>query len=657
MLIKRAFLLLAILFAATAQGAIAAPSLVPLDVFSAETAMGPPRISPDGRHLAVATRNGKTRTLVVQDLEAAPGSPLFGIDIPDNLEVDWVDWANDDRILLGLSKPSTERWQGRSYDTSLSRVIAVDRDGKNLTTLFAKAKKFRDNNDLTGIVHQLPAEPKFVLMATNDNDSRYNIYRVNVDDGKAEVVQRGTVHTVRWMADLDGVPRVRWDYRPRRDRVEIYVRKGDSDDWDMVAQYGQRDLPEFDLVGFTGDKNVAIAVSRRSTDRFGLYEYNLSTRAVGKAIYQHPTVDVGDPVGGPVYDPQTAKLVGVFYVEDIFQIKYTDPDLARLQAKFDAMFPDAAVIRAGSWSQDRARFVVTTIGPKDPGSYYFYDAKKDHAKLIGRRRPNISSSDLGEMLIIKYNSRDGTKLPGYLTLPPGKSGKNLPLIVMPHGGPEVRDYVTYDNWAQFLANRGYAVFQPNFRGSGGYGKAFAEAGHRQWGRRMQDDVSDGVKALIADGTADAGRVCIVGGSYGGYAALAGGAYTPDLYKCVVAIAGVSDIPAMLQEEETRFGDESAIYEFWKKRLGDPKVDLAQMQSVSPALQPQNFKVPVLLIHGDDDDIVPIDQSKRMEKALRAAGKNVQFVTIEDEGHHFSKPASELKLLKELEKFLTANIGN
>src|SRR5262249_34265217 len=153
----------------------------------------------------------------------------------------------------------------------------------------------------------------------------------------------------------------------------------------------------------------------------------------------------------------------------------------------------------------------------------------------------IVPAELGETLIIKYAGRDGTKLPGYLTLPPGKDGKKLPLIVMPHGGPEVRDFVRYDYWAQFLTNRGYAVFQPNFRGSGGYGKAFAEAGHRQWGRRMQDDVTDGVKALIADGTADPSRICIVGASYGGYAALAGGAFTPDLYKCVIAIAGVSDI--------------------------------------------------------------------------------------------------------------------
>ncbi len=630
---------------------------VPLEKFAADPAIAQPKITPDGKHVAVPMRNGKKSLVATYDVDAPPGTPLKTIAIPDDVEVDWVEWANDDRLLIGLSKPSTERWYGQTYDTSQSRVVAINRDGGNFKVLFAKARKFRQNRDLSGIIHQLPDDPKAVLMAANDDDSRFNIYKVNVDDGRAELVQRGNVNTIQWLADRAGAPRVRWDFRPRRDKVQIFVRKADSDDFDLIAEYGQRDLPDFDLVGFTDDPNIAIAVSRQSSDRYGLFEYDLTKRAMGKALFQHPSVDVGDPVGGPIYDPLTAKLVGVYFVEDVWKLNYFDPELARVQTRLEATFPDAAIVRARSWSQDRTRLIFGISGPKDPGSFYLFDTKRDNASLIGRAYPDIAANELGEVLIIKYKARDGTKLPGYLTMPPGKGDKNLPLIVMPHGGPEVRDFVQYDHWAQMLANRGYAVLQPNFRGSGGYGKAFAEAGHRQWGRRMQDDVSDGVKALIADGTADANRVCIVGGSYGGYAALAGGAFTPELYKCVVAIAGVSDIPAMLEEEEKRFGDESAIYDYWVKRLGDPKVDLAQMKAASPALQAQNFKVPVLLIHGEDDDIVPIDQSKRMEKALRAAGKDVQFVTVEDEGHHFSKPESDLKLLTELEAFLAKHLGN
>ena len=637
-------------------GAASAEARVPLEAFAARPAMASPRISPNGAHVAVISRQGEAEKVLIYDV-ASPQSTLVGYDIPKDVEVDWIDWANDSRLLIGFSKPTTERFRGVTYDTSQSRVIALNRDGSNYKVLFQTARKLRQNFDLSGILSRLPNEPESVLMAADDGDGRYSVYRVNVVDGKVQIVLRGNVNTRQWLADTKGVPRIRWDFRPRRDLVEIWARKGDSEDFDKIAEYGTREFPEMQIVGFTSDDNVAIAVTRNGGDRFGFFEYNIATRAVGKPLYQHPSVDVGEPVGGPIYDPQTGELAGVFYVDDVVRTRYFDATIGAIQSSLDATFSDAGVVRPTSWSRDRKSFIVSTSGPKDPGSHYFYDPAKNHASLIGRAAPNIPAGELGEMLVINYKSRDGTKLPGYLTLPPGKGDKKLPLVVMPHGGPEVRDFVSYDAWAQVLANRGYAVFQPNFRGSGGYGRAFAEAGHRQWGRRMQDDVTDGVKALIADGTADANRVCIVGASYGGYAALAGGAFTPDLYKCVIAIAGVSDIPAMLDEEATRFGVESAVYSYWVKRLGDPKVDLAQMQSVSPALQAASFRVPVLLVHGEDDSVVPIDQSNRMEKALTAAGKTVKYVKVEDEGHNFSKPRSRLILFREMETFLGAHIGN
>jgi dipeptidyl aminopeptidase/acylaminoacyl peptidase len=632
-----------------------ASAKVPFETFAAEPAMLTPRISPNGKHVAVGTREGKQMFVLMYDIDAQQET-LKAFSIPADVEVDWVDWANDDRLLIGLSKPSTERWMGTTYDTTISRVIAVNRGGGNVTVLFANARKFRTTRDLSGILHRLPDDPKAVLMAATGKDDKFNVYRVNVDDGRAELVQRGNVHTVEWLTDRAGVPRIRWDYRPRRDRIEAYARKGDSEDWDQIASYGAKDFPELNIEGFTDDPNVAIAVSRQ-TDRYALYEYNLTTRTLGKPLYQHATVDVGDPVGGPLYDLHTAKLAGVYYVDDVFQSHYFDPVLADVQGRLDATFSESAIIRISSWSQDRARFVINTQGPKDPGSYYLFDATKNHASLIGRAKPDIGPAELGDMLIIKYKTRDGAKVPGYLTLPPGKGDKKLPLVVMPHGGPEARDFVQYDTWAQALANRGYAVFQPNFRGSGGYGKAYAEKGYRQWGRLMQDDVTDGVKALVSDGTVDPNRICIAGASYGGYASLAGGAFTPDLYKCVVAIAAVTDLPAFIETREEQIGSESSVFTYWLKLLGNPKSDLADMTAVSPALQAQNFKVPVLLVHGDNDTNVPIDQSKRMDAALRKAGKQVQFVTIDGEGHNFRKPTSNVTLLTEMEKFLAAHIGN
>jgi dipeptidyl aminopeptidase/acylaminoacyl peptidase len=629
---------------------------VALETYAANPAIGRPKISPDGQRIAAPIWKNGEDSVLIYEIDAAPGAKPIVIPAPEDVEVDWVEWANSNRLLIGLAKHDTARYRGTTYDTSISRVVAIDRDGKNLVVLFGNSRRFRSNYNLSNIVHRLPGDPNSVLMGASKDD-RYNLYKVNVVDGKAELVERGTTATYQWLTDLNGVPRARWEYRPRRDRIELWLREGDTVDWDKVAEYGERELPDINIIGFGDDPRIALVASRQSSDRYGIYEYDMVARKLGKLVFQHDKVDVGDPVGGPIYDPLTTRLLGVYYVDDVWERRYFDQNLSRIQDRLDATFLDSAIIRFHSWSIDGTRLVFFTEGPKDPGSYYLYDAKRDHASLIGKRYPGIPTAELGDMLIVKYKSRDGTKLPGYLTMPPGKGDKNLPMIVMPHGGPEARDYVQYDHWAQMLANRGYVVFQPNFRGSGGYGKAFAEAGHRQWGKRMQDDVTDGVKALIADGTADANRVCIVGASYGGYAALAGGAFTPDLYKCVVSIAGVSDIPEMLEEEEDRFTTESAVYDYWVKRLGDPRYDLEQMKAASPARHAANFKAPLLLIHGEHDETVPIGQSKIMDKAMRAAGKPVQFVRIEKEGHHFSKPSSDLTLMTELEKFLTAHIGN
>ena len=306
------------------------------------------------------------------------------------------------------------------------------------------------------------------------------------------------------------------------------MRRGESDNWDVVATYDERELPDLNIVGFGDDPATAIVASRRGGDRFGLYEYNIISRALGRQLFQHSTVDIGAPFGGPIYDPHTTKLIGVSFADDVWFRHYFDPELAGIQQKLEMLFADAAEVRPVSWSTDRKRFVVVTEGPKDSGSYFLYDAVKGSMTFIGKRFPKLPPSELGEMLAVKYPARDGAKISGYFTMPPGKAEKNLPMIVMPHGGPELRDTMQFDDWVQMLANRGYAVFQPNFRGSGGYGRAFTEAGHRQWGRLMQDDITDGVKALIKEGTADPNRICIVGASYGGYAALAGGAFTPEL---------------------------------------------------------------------------------------------------------------------------------
>lgn len=635
---------------------------LPIERFVDKPELVAPRLSPNGRYLATPVRSGSRMAVAVHDLDAPRGTRPRVI-LTEDLEIEWVEWANDDRLLIAfvvmvdLKYPAYtgSRIARAAFKQQIRRVVACDRDGSNLIGLMTPDRRFRANRDLTLVAHMLPESREHVLMAANDRRSHFNLYRVNVYTGQLDEVAEGRVETDSWLTDLRGVPRVRWDYDSDDEKFEMFVRSGDGDVWEKVSEYGEKDLPDLKVVGFADDPKVAIVANRQSTDRLALYEYDLVGRKLGRRLFGHDTVDVGSPFGSLLYDPATSKLIGATYVEDLWRVHYFDDELRLVQAAADEAFPDSAIVRLVSWPADRRRFVFYTEGPKDPGSYHLLDRRSKTSELIGRSFPKLVPKELGDVAIIRYPTRDGIKLTGYLTLPPGRGEKNLPMVVLPHGGPELRDAVEFDPLAQALANRGYLVFQPNFRGSGGYGRAFAEAGHRQWGRRMQDDITDGVEALIADGSVDRNRICIVGGSYGGYAALAGGAFTPELYKCVVSFAGVSDLVGMV-EYERRSGVESSVYRYWAKRMGDPRTDEEEMRAWSPVRSAAKFKAPVLLIHGEWDGNVPYKQSLAMEGALSAAGKDVQLIRVRQEGHGFDNEGSQLLLFSEIERFVVRHLG-
>jgi dipeptidyl aminopeptidase/acylaminoacyl peptidase len=642
-------------------GCSAALAAVPVERFVDKAATGRPDISPNGRFLAVPKRQGNGMGVFVVDLEAPKGTPPVVIPAQD-VDIEWVRWANDTRLLISFvvdvdmkTKIGSGR-MSRKYDTaSVRRIVSVDRDGRNIIGLMTPDRRFRANWDLSVIAHMLPDAEDEILMAANDPQSKYDLYRVNVKTGALQEVAAGERRTDSWLTDVNGVARVRWDYNWDDDAYEVYLRRGDSDAWDKVFEYGERETAVFRVVGFTDDPKVAIVASGEGGDKLALYEYDIVARKMGRMLFSHPSFDIGSPFGQMLYDPWTSRLLGFTYAEDLWRVHYFDGELTQIQASADDAFPDSAVVHMLSWSKDRRRVILYTEGPKDPGSYYLLDRAAKKSELLARRSPQLPASELGDIAIIKYAARDGVKISGYLTMPPGRGDKKLPMVVLPHGGPEVRDTVEYDMLAQSIANAGYLVFQPNFRGSGGYGRTFAEAGHRQWGRRMQDDITDGVKALIADGTADANRICIVGASYGGYAALAGGAFTPELYKCVVSIAGVSDLPEIVRGEREN-GRETSVFRYWVKRIGHPERDEAEMKAWSPAAHADKFAAPVLLIHGEWDATVPFDQSLIMERALNRAGKKVQLVRVRREGHVFDDPGTPLILVSEVRKFLMQHLG-
>jgi dipeptidyl aminopeptidase/acylaminoacyl peptidase len=335
-----------------------------------------------------------------------------------------------------------------------------------------------------------------------------------------------------------------------------------------------------------------------------------------------------------------------------------DPVLDKEVKAAMAALPDAAVSLA-SWTDDWSKILLYAEGGKQAPRYILFDRSAKKLSQVARTRPDIKADEVGEVTTVEYKARDGLTIPALITWPTGVAAdqrKNLPMIVMPHGGPESYDNVGFDWLAQFLANEGYVVLQSNFRGSGGFGATFAQAGYGEWGRKMQDDVTDGAKALIAMGWADGKRACILGWSYGGYAALAGGALTPDMYKCVVAIAGVSDLKTMLGHERRDKGGESRAYAYWTSVIGDPDKDGAAIEAVSPFRLAANFKAPVLLIHGTDDLVVPDRQSQMMNDALKSVGKPVTYLSIGRDDHSLVNGDSRNKVLTEIAAFIKKHIG-
>ena len=371
-----------------------------------------------------------------------------------------------------------------------------------------------------------------------------------------------------------------------------------------------------------------------------------------------PILSKADSSVDRIYLDENRVVQGVQYSGAYPSYEFIDP---KLQADMAALIEAAptSTVRLIDWSSDWQKLLLKIEGDSTAGLYILYDRETQQRRPLGEARPDIPREAIGPVLAFNYAARDGLSIPTIVTLPPNTdlaTVQALPLIALPHGGPESYDAAGFDWMAQYLANRGYLVLQPNFRGSAGYGTAFVNAGNGEWGGKMQDDITDGVKMLIAEGLADPERVCIVGASYGGYAALAGGAFTPDLYKCVVAIAPVSDLTMMLADERNDAGRNHWVIDYWEERMADGEARNRKLNAISPAQHASAFKAPVLLIHGEDDTVVPMRQSIKMRNALNRENHPVQLIRLKGEDHWLSDSATRLATLTALSAFVEEHIG-
>jgi dipeptidyl aminopeptidase/acylaminoacyl peptidase len=321
-------------------------------------------------------------------------------------------------------------------------------------------------------------------------------------------------------------------------------------------------------------------------------------------------------------------------------------------------FKDSANVYVVDSSDDNHMLLLYVEGPSDAPAYYRYSTDNHQIQFVGMVQQAMTDKQMPTAELVEYSARDGVKLTGYLTRPPGaEAATHLPLVMMPHGGPEARDHLTFDLYVQYLAARGYAVFQPNFRGSDGFGRTFAESGYGEWGRKMQDDINDALKLLVDRNIADPQRVCIVGASYGGYAALAGATLTPELYRCAVSIAGIANLEDFLKTRRKKHGADSEVYHYWTRQIGDPERDAERIAAVSPAMHIDRIRAPILLIHGDADQIVAYSQSQQFKKQLDKSGRKTELITLEDEDHNGWSDEDERRVLDAVGSFLQTNLGS
>jgi dipeptidyl aminopeptidase/acylaminoacyl peptidase len=456
--------------------------------------------------------------------------------------------------------------------------------------------------------------------------------------------------TIDFLIDENGAVITRSDSDERTNRWRIFTYDGNTPRLllEGVSPTGHP-LPIF---GLLPDGRLAAKDQDANSEFFVIYAID---RQSGRSelVFQRE----GYEIEGVITDPWTRRVVGAQWTEVERMQHFFDPALQALYEQARAASPAGGSAELLSWSRDRSRALIYREQGLDGGAYFLFTPADGAMLRIAYRYPEVAAAQQGERQALTYRARDGQRIPAYLTLPGGAQQRNLPLVLLVHGGPSSRDTLDFDWWAAFLASRGYAVLQPNFRGSDGYGASWERAGHGQWGGLMQTDVEDAVDALARAGIADPSRVCIVGASYGGYAALAGATLTPNRYRCAASVAGVSDLAEFLRTRSAQSGgSDSSTSDYWRISIGDRQEDRERIRAVSPANLADRVVIPILLMHGSEDTVVPIDQSRRMRSRLAAAGKDVRFVELRGDDHHLSDEETRIQMLRELETFLARSLA-
>lgn len=671
----------------SAGSALAAPQ--PLEHFARMPQIRDVAISPDGGHVAFISSFDDASVIMTFDRRAGGDFQRLSASEPGRFDLHKCEWANNSRLLCSLTGNIRDR---RYAQTPFMRMVAVDSDGSNLKVLESSedrgnllaAKTSPQNlkmgvnmrqsmngaDDTSGrqdytqknsgdygrsldrasgqrqdfVIDTTPGDDSVLIQVDHDANGYPSVFEMDINSGLRKLRVRDRRPITRFVTDAKGEVRLGWG-STRGLNTHYFVRIDGSEEWQPLAKIPAfSDDRQLKPIGVAHRKNTAYALGDFE-GREALWIVDLTDQRAPEILFTHPLVDVGEPLVTP-----DRRFLGVRYDVDRPFVYYHDEGVRSAMEQINAQLKQHFSLIVDMTS-DEKMLVIRSFSDVDQGTYYLFDRDEKKLQRLGSAYPELATDSLGSMRAIEYKAADGTVIPGYLTVPSGSRAENLPLIVMPHDGPDARDSWSFSFLRTFLANRGYAVLQMNYRGSAGYGKKWKLAAHQDWGGLAYSDITDATRWAIEQGIADPKRVCIAGWGFGGYTALLGAARNQDLYKCAISIAGISDLQ-MLREHAVIFGLAEQAYR--REQIG---ADLAKLQRDSPLQQASKIEAPVLLVHGDKDWQVQIDQSKKMEAALKKSKKEHKAVYITGAGHELDRRSDRITLLQQVEDFLQRNIGS
>lgn len=629
---------------AKAAAAPALPALIDREIFFGDPEISGAQLSPDGAYMSFIKPHKGTLNIWVKKINE-PFSAARPLTADTTRPIRAYFWSRDGKFILYA--------QDKGGDENFN-IYAVNPAAPNAAG--ADVPEARDLTGLKGVRVQIYSVPKTapdqIYIGLNDRDQAWHdLYKLSLSTGEKTLVRKNTDRIVGW--SFDNADNLRLGLRSLPDGGTEVLRV-DADT--LVPVYSANVFESAGPIRFHKDNKRVYMFTNKGDDvdltRLILFDPQTKKEEL---VEEDPLKRVD--FGGALFSDLTGEMIATIYLDDRVRRYWKDKNFEADYKFLQKQLPNSEISLASSTTDERYYLVVAS-SDVDPGSVYLFDRKTKKLTFQYRPRPNLPIKDLAPMLSIRYKSSDGLEIPAYLTLPKGytlKTAKNLPLIVNPHGGPWARDDWGYDSYAQFLANRGYAVLQPNFRSSTGYGKKFLNAGNKQWGDLMQDDITYGVQYLVGEGIVDPKRVGIMGGSYGGYAALAGVTFTPDLYAASVAIVAPSNLITLLNSIPPYW---EAVRKVFYVRMGDPNTPEGkkQLERQSPLNFVDRIKTPLMVVQGANDPRVKKAEADQIVVALRERNYPVEYILAPDEGHGFARPVNNMAFLAAAEKFLAKHLG-